>query len=132
MASEVQIGGTATDRVFIGTDFTRKFAVLDYDTDATGATAKDVTGWAVTLDIRKFDKSSTAKLTASLTITGSFNAIASSNTQRLVWTCADTDLTTDLFGTNGGTYRYSVKRTTDTVETVLQYGDIVIQRATQV
>ena len=38
MASEVQMGGTSTDRIFLGTDFTRKFAVLDLDTDADGLT----------------------------------------------------------------------------------------------
>lgn len=131
MAAEIQMGGVATDRIFLGTDFTRDFEVLDIDTDDTGATAKDVAGWAVTLDIRPKDTSSAAKLTASLTVVGSFNSVASSNTQRLRWTCADTDLTTALFTSDGGTYRYSVKRTDDGLETILQYGDVVIERATQ-
>ena len=132
MASTVQIGGTETDRIFLDTDFTRKFHVKDIDTDSTGATAKEITGWTILLDIRPSVSSSAAKLTATLSITGVFNSVAASNTQRAVWTCADTDLTTTLFGTKGGTFRYSVKRTDAGSETILQHGDIVIERATQI
>lgn len=131
MANEVQMGGVDGDRIFIGTDGTRDFHVKDYDADSTGATAKNVTGHTYVLDIRKADKSSTAILTASLTITGSFNSTASSNTQRLRWTFADTEITTTLFSTDGGTFRYSVKRTDDGSDTIVQWGDIVIDRATQ-
>lgn len=132
MAAHTKIGGVDTDRIFIGTDFTRDFHVLDIDTDASGATAKDVTGWAVTIDIRRENRSETPALySTSLTIIGVFNATAASNTQRLRWTVADTDLTTAIFGTNGGTYAYSVKRTDDGSETVLQWGKIVIDRVTQ-
>jgi hypothetical protein len=132
MAANVQMGGSDTDRIFLDTDFTRDVHVKDIDTDSTGATAKNITGWTVALDIRTKDSASTAKYAATLSVTGTFNSVAASNTQRARWTCADTDLTTAIFGANGGTYRYSIKRTDAGAETVLQYGDIVIQRATQI
>lgn len=131
MAAEVQMGGSDEDRLFLDTDFTRSFHVKNVDADATGATAKEITGWTIVLDIRKRHTSDTALLTKTLTISGTFNSVASSNTQRAIWTCADTDLTTAIFGESGGTFKYSVKRTDAGQETILQYGDIVIQRATQ-
>jgi len=131
MASDVQMGGTSTDRIILGTDFRREFQVLDYDTDSTGATAKDMAGKTCVLDIRRNDYGTAALLTATLTVIGVFNSVAATSTQRLRWVCADTELTTTIFGARGGTFRYSVKDTTDTAETVLQTGDIVIERATQ-
>lgn len=135
MAAEIQIGGTETDRIFLDTDFTRTFEVLDIDTDATGATAKNISGWAMTLDIRRLDSSSTAlksfTTVSGLAIAGTFNSVSASNAQRVTWTCADTDITTAIFGTKGGTFRYSLKRTDAGSEGIVQYGDIVIQRATQ-
>lgn len=131
MAAEIQIGGSDSDRFFIDCDGTRRFHVLDYDTDSTGATAKEVTGWAVTFDIRRKDSDSAAIASWTCTITGTFNSVASTNTQRLIWTFLDTEVTTTLFGVNGGTYRYSLKRTDAGGETILQFGDVVIQRATQ-
>jgi hypothetical protein len=130
MAAEIQIGGVATDRVFIGTDFTRDFHVKDIDTDSTGATAKEVTGWAVSIDIRRAHPSDEVVYTKALTIIGTFNSVAASNTQRLRWTALDTELTTDAFGNAGGTFYYSVKRTDADVETILQFGKIIVQRVT--
>lgn len=135
MATELQIGGTDTERVFIGTDWSKDFKIADLDTDATGATAKNVTGWAVTFDIRKQDKSSNVLLTKSvgsgITITGTFNSVLATSTQVIRIAVADTDVTTALFSTDGGTFRYSLKRTDDGAETILAYGDIVVERATQ-
>jgi hypothetical protein len=132
MATEVQMGGAEGDRIFLDTDFRREWHVKDYDTDSTGATAKDMTGKTCVFDIRRENKSSAALLSATLSVVGSFNSVAASNTQRLRWVCADTDITTTIFGADGGTFRYSVKDTTAGAETVLQTGDIVIERATQV
>jgi len=132
MAADIQMGGVPADRIIIGTDFTRTFQVLDIDADPTGETAKDVAGQAYTFDIRQDDYSGLPPiLTASLTITGVFNSVASVSTQRLVWTCLAADLTTALFGRDGGAYRYSVKRTDTGVKTVVQFGTIVIERVTQ-
>jgi hypothetical protein len=135
MAAEVQLGGVETDRIFIDTDLTKSFHVKDIDADATGATAKDITGWAITFDVRKQDKSSTVLLTKSvgsgITISGVFNSTASSNLQRAVLVLADTDLTIAQFSSDGGTFRYSLKRTDAGAETILAFGDFVVERATQ-
>jgi hypothetical protein len=131
MAAEVQMGGTTTDRVFLDTDFTRDFHVLDIDTDASGATAKEITGKTVVLDIRRYDYSGDTLLTKTLSIIGSFNSVASSNTQRARWANADTELTAAIFSSKGGTFRYSVKITDAGEEAVVQFGDIVIDSATQ-
>lgn len=132
MAAEVQMGGTSTDRIFLDTDFVRDFHCKDIDTDSTGATAKNITGWAITLDIRTSAHAASALLSATCSITGTFNSVAASNTQRARWTCADTDITTTIFGRKGGTFYYSLKRTDAGSETILQYGTIIIERATQV
>lgn len=135
--SETQIGGTATERIFLDTDFTKAWKVADYDADATGATAKDITGWAITLEIRRAPSTpGTALLTktvgSGLTISGTFNSVLATSTQVVTWTNADTDLTTTIFGANGGRFHYSLKRTDAGFETILAYGAIVIERATQV
>jgi hypothetical protein len=129
---EVQMGGTDDDRIFIGTDFTRDFHVLDLDADPTGQTAKNVDGHTYVFDVRKEDKSSEVKLSKELAVVGTYDPNPEANTQRLRWTCADDDLTTEIFGRDGGTFRYSVKRTNPGNETVVQFGDIVIERVTQI
>jgi hypothetical protein len=131
MAVELNLGASATDRVFIDTDWTKDFMVADIDTDSTGATAKNITGWAITFDIRRSDASSSVLLTKTASITGTFNSVLATSTQVARITVADTDVTTAIFGANGGTFRYSLKRTDAGTETVLAYGNILIKRATQ-
>lgn len=138
MAAEVQLGGVETDRIFIDTDLTKSFHVKNFDpTDGNtdGTVAKDITGWEITFDVRKQDKSSTVLLTKSvgsgITISGVFNSTASSNLQRAVLVLADTDLTIAQFSSDGGTFRYSLKRTDAGAETILAFGDFVVERATQ-
>lgn len=131
MAVELNLGDSATDRVFLDTDWTKDFKVADIDTDATGATAKNITGWAITFDIRRRDSSETVLLTKTASITGTFNSVLATSTQVARVTVADTDMTTTLFGSNGGLFRYSLKRTDAGGETILAYGNITIKRATQ-
>ena len=139
MAAEVQIGGTDDSRIFIGQDSTIPVHVKDFDPpsgNTDGTVAKEITGWALTFDVRKLDKSGTVILSktvgAGITIAGVFNATASSNLQRAtVALDADLDLTVAKFSIDGGTFRYSLKRTDDGSETVLAYGDFVVDRATQ-
>lgn len=134
--SETQIGGTSTERIFLGCDYSKPWKVADYDTDSTGATAKNITGWAITFEIRRAASTSTALLTktvgSGLTISGSFNSVLATSTQVVTLALADTDLTTATFGSLGGRFMYSLKRTDDTFETILAYGPIVLERATQV
>lgn len=135
--SETQIGGESTERVFLGTDWTKAWKVADYDADSTGATAKDIAGWAITFEIRKTPSTSgTALLSktvgSGLTISGTFNSVLATSTQKVTLAVADTDIVPATFGANGGLFYYSLKRTDDTFETILAYGKIVIERATQV
>lgn len=135
MAKKVKFGGTEFDRVFIGTDLSKSFHVKDIDLEVDGSKAKDITGWALTFDVRATDQDTTVLITksvgAGITITGAFNVTASSNLQRAVLVLLAADLTVAKFGDNGGTFRYSLKRTDVPAKTILAYGDFVVQRATQ-
>ncbi len=126
-----QLGGTDDERIFIGTDWQKSYKVADLTTDETGATAKDVTGWAITFDIRSKRTSEDVLVTKTATIAGTFNSVLATSTQKVTVTIADTDITTDDFGASGGTFYYSLKRTDDGSEGILKEGRIVIQRATQ-
>lgn len=135
MPAEINIGGVSTERVFLDTDWTKPFKVADIDTDATGATARNIAGYAITFDIRRSHGSTSALLSktvgAGLTISGTFNSVLATSTQVVTVAVADTDMTTAIFGTNGGVFYYSLKRTDTGAEAVLAYGTITIQRATQ-
>ncbi len=128
MATELQMGGVDEDRIFLDTDNTRDFEILDGDDNPI-----DVSSYAgaLTFDVRKEDKSSVIKLTKAASVVGIYNSVRATNTQRIRVVLLDTELTIALFGSNGGTYRYSLKYTAAGVEQILAYGDIVIQRATQ-
>jgi hypothetical protein len=135
MATEVNIGDSATDLVFLDTDWTKAFKVADLDTDESGATAKDITGWALTFDIRPTRSSSTVLLTKSVgsgvTISGVFNSVLATSTQVATITVTDTDMATSVFGRSGGVFHYSLKRTDNGFEAILAYGTIRVKRATQ-
>lgn len=132
MAAEQQLGGMNGDRIFLGTDLTRTFHVLDIDANEDGSVAKDITGKTITFDVRAKNSSATPLLTINASIVGTFNATAADNTQRARVALTDEDLSPATFGANGGTFRYSLKDMTDGAETILAFGAIVIQRATQV
>lgn len=121
MASNVTIGGNGT--LFIGEDKTLFFE-LPSAADLTAAV--NMAGWTMLFDVRKTDAAATAIVSVAPSLTGSFNAVRASNTQRAVVTLSD-DLT-NLF--KAATYRYSWKRMDGDSETVLMYGDFVIEKAT--
>jgi hypothetical protein len=131
MAVELDLGQSDAERIFIDTDWTKDFKVADIDADATGATAKNIAGWTIVFDIRRKDNTDAVLLTKTASITGTFNVTLATSTQVARITVADTDVTTAIFGTNGGTFRYSLKRTDAGVESILAYGAIAIKRATQ-
>ena len=135
MAAELNIGGTDTERVFLDTDWTKAWKVADIDTDPTGATAKNIAAFAMTFDIRRSPSSTTALLSktvgSGLTVSGVFNSVLATSTQVVTLTVADTDITTAIFGTRGGDFYYSLKRTDAGSETILAHGTIKIERATQ-
>ena len=124
----------ATDGWFIGEDKVLEFEVLQNDGLAITSTSKlplDVAGWTLTWALKKKDSSPDPALvakstTSGITITGTFNASRVLNTQRVVVTIADTD--TDAL--KPLTYRYSLKRMTAGYETILAFGNAVLQQAT--
>lgn len=125
MALEADINEDGGE-LFVGEDKILDLEVLQDD----GATPQDIAGWSITFDVRLTDKTSTALLSKSATVTGTYSATRASNTQRARVTLTDTELASPTF--SGRTYRHSWKRLTDGSETILAYGDFRMQRATQV
>jgi hypothetical protein len=124
MARQQNIGDT--EDWFVGEDKTIPFEVYSSDE----ATIEDVTGWAIQWVLRKTvgdDAIVLSKTTgaASVTITGSYDADPAVNTQRVNVLISDTD--TDNF--QPGKYQHALKRTDDTFETILSYGDVHLKKA---
>jgi hypothetical protein len=120
VAIESTIGGSGV--LFVGEDKTFRLETLL----PTTLLPVDVASWAILFDIRTKDTSAEYIISRLATITGVFNAVRASNTQRAVVVLTDTDL--NLF--RAKTYRYSWKRMDDGLETVLAYGDFAPQKAT--
>lgn len=117
---------TATE-LFLGEDRLFEFHILDADVSTT---AINITGWALSFMIKKrrSDADASALVTkttvSGIAIAGTFNATASSNTQRATVTLADTDSSS----LNPGLAYYELKRTDDGFETVLAYGPITLKQ----
>lgn len=121
MAIESTIGGSG--EVFVGEDKTFILAVVG--TDLT--TPVNITGWTINFVVRLKDNSADPPIfDKTAAIVGTFNVDPDLNTQRAEVTLTDTELNT----VKGRTYRYSWKRMDDGGETVLAYGDFVVQKAT--
>lgn len=120
---------TAADLWFAGEDKQLEFEILQSD----GVTPQDVTGWALEWTVRKYpwnaDPPSVQKTTAAtpggIAITGTYNSVRGSNTQRVVVTVADTDTET----LSPLTYAHALKRVDAGSETVLAYGDFELLSA---
>lgn len=122
MAENATIGGSGV--LFVGEDKIIDFEVLDQDDVPV-----DIAGWAMTFDVRASDVESTALISASATVTGTYSATRASNTQRARVTLLD-DTHMSVVSAQG--YRYSLKRTTAGSETILAYGRFAPERATQI
>lgn len=86
-----------------------------------------MSGWAVKLYVRSKDNSpDPAIFDKTASVTGSFNADRTLNTQRASVTLTDDELNT----VKAKTYRHSWKRMDAGFETVLAYGDFVVEKAT--
>ncbi len=135
MAREYNFEKTAN--IFVGEDKQVKFPVYDDDSSEAVKPALDVSGFAMTWILRKSDTAADALLTKAtggqgITVTGTFDADPSVNTQRVVVALADTD-TADNTGAvliKPGKYRYSLKRTDADSETILAFGNFVLREAT--
>lgn len=120
MALPATIGGNGT--LFVGEDKTFKLELLD-----TVSIPVDMTGWDILFDVRKKDNSADpAIFSKTASLTGSYNVVRASNTQRAVVVLTDTELNT----VQAKTYRHSWKRMDDGSETVLAWGDFAPQKAT--
>lgn len=116
---------TADDHLFIGEDETLQFTI----TDASDVPV-NVTGFAMEWTLRLKDATTTASLqkttaAGGITITGTYNASAALNTQRVNVIIADTD--TDLLAARS--YRYALKRTDSGSESVLAFGSLVLRKS---
>lgn len=109
-----------SDRLFVGEDKQLSFTVFEAD----GSTPQDISGWALSWQVKKhassMDPAILTKTTGNsgISITGTFDADPDVNTQRAVVTLTDDD--TALLHTPP--YRYELKRTDASNETVLVFG----------
>lgn len=127
MAEEVTIGGDGS--LFVGEDKILRFELAAVNADGTisATAAVDMTGWVMVFDVRRKDNSRPpAMISFTPTLTGAFNALRASNTQRALVPLSDDLL--NLFKED--TYRWSWKRMDGGVETVLGWGDFTPQKAT--
>jgi hypothetical protein len=117
MAALVTIGGNGS--LFVGEDKSVRLEVLDTD-----GVPVDLTGWAVRFLV--LSQSGSVLIDETAAITGVYSATRSANTQRAVVTLTDTEMNIP-----DGTHRHSWKRTDDGSETILAYGNCVVERTTQ-
>lgn len=147
----LQIDITKDDRVFIGEDKKLQFAVYNQTgltdaellalIDAGTAEPLDVSAWDLIWSLRRKDKSSDPALIektngspAGITVIGTYNATQSVNTQRVQVQINDTDSwdpdASPAVALKAGTYRHSLKRLDDGLETVLVFGKFVFMQST--
>lgn len=120
MATSVTIGGNGT--LFVGEDKVLRLELLD----AAGVPV-NMFGMTLLFDVRAKDTSpDPAILSKTPSLTGTYNATRSVNTQRAEATVTDDDM--NLF--RAKTYRYSWKRMDAGAETVLARGDFAPEKAT--
>lgn len=122
MAENVTIGGNGS--LFVGED---KTIILEVILQGSTTVSVDMTGWTLLFDVRKTDNAADPAIISHVpTLTGTFNALRSSNTQRASVALSDDDM--NLF--RAGTYRWSWKRMDNGSETVLAWGNFTPQKAT--
>lgn len=120
MAREVAIGGSGS--LFVGEDKILRIEILD-----VANLPVDLTGMDIVFDVRKKDNApDPAIFSLSTVITGVYASTRSANTQRAVAVLTDTQMNT----ISAKTYRHSWKRMDDGSETVLAYGDFIVEKAT--
>lgn len=120
MARESDIGGSGT--LFVGEDKAFRLELIDESNLPV-----NISGWDIVFDVRKSDKSvDPAIFSKTASITGVYNSVRAVNTQRAIVSLTDTEMNTVTVKT----YRYSWKRMDDGSETVLAYGNFVVQKAT--
>lgn len=112
----------ATDHLFAGEDKT-----LSYEVFAAGSTTtmENVTGFTLQWTLKRGEVTLTKTTTSGVTITGVYDSVRATNTQRVVVTIADTD--TENF--TAGRYTMALKRLDAGLEAVLSHGTVDLQVA---
>ena len=122
---------TSADMLFVGDDRNLEFEIFDSD-GVAGGTMVNVSAYALRFDIRKgvedSDPPVITKTTggSGITVTGVYNAVRATNTQRVVVSIADTD-TENM---RAGDYEYTLKRTDAGSETTLAFGTVTLRKGT--
>lgn len=119
MAATVQIGGNGT--LFIGEDKLLRIEVVN-----EAGVPVDASGWTIVFDVRKSDTATVPLLLKTATVTGTFNPVRASNTQRAEVLLTSTEM--DAFKQK--TYRHSWKRTNAGNETIIARGNFKPEKAT--
>lgn len=115
-------GAIAAGTWFIGADITLRFTVY---ADAGHTACVDASLYTLQYVLRKGNSDDDPALitkttgAGTITVTGVFNSVPATNTQRVLVSITDTD-TDDL---RPGSYMHALKRTDDGNETVLMYTD---------
>lgn len=115
------LGGNG--EIFIGEDKTIEMEILD-----RSDVPVNITGWTITVVISLTPTSAALFTKTPATISGSYNAVRASNTQRASVGLTDTELAT----LTKGKYTWSAKRDENGSESILAWGSFVVQRANQV
>lgn len=121
MAKKTTLGGNG--EVMVGDDLDVELEVLSRRTGLP----LDITGWTIVLVI-SLTNTTTALITKSGTVGGTYNAVRATNTQRCTFELLDTELD-DL---TSGDYEWSARRTDAGSERVLAFGPLKIERANQI
>jgi hypothetical protein len=135
MALETTLGGDGS--LFIGEDKRLRFGPLSepagWNTALDGTyVPPDISAWAIQFVVRLKDGSpdpAIIDVAVSGTL-GTYATTVATNTQQVYVDLSDTQM--NLFSAlkDGKTYRWSLKRMDDTLETVLAYGDFIPQQVT--
>jgi hypothetical protein len=113
---------------FLGTDRAFDFTVY---TSSAKAAIRDVTGYTTNLMVKRHidDADADALLTASGTVSGTFNSAPGTNTQKISCTLSSSNTDTEIAP---GLAHWELKRMDAGAEDVLAYGTIELRRAVHV
>jgi hypothetical protein len=117
MAAVATMGGSGG--LFVGEDKLCRLELLDADDVPV-----DMVGWTIALVVHS--KKGDTLVNELASVEGTYNATRSVNTQRAVVTLTDTEMAIPP-----GVHQHSWKRTDDGSETILAYGDFIVERTTQ-
>lgn len=117
------------DGLSVGADHT---VIMTIYTSKAKTAIQDSTGWTVVLDIRLSDLSTApAKLSVTGTVSGVFNSLPGSNTQKWSFAIPQALITPAIFKGDDPYLRYSFWRTDTGTRQPLRFGSTTVNRTTQ-